>query len=108
MAYGVLANIHSLTGNVFSDTQVNAAIVTGDQMIDAEIGDRTIAAPSSVLKSLGDRIAARILMSGIKTQNAAAGKHGDYSLPELSKEEKRRINQIFDSEITSYASQDYA
>ena len=106
MAYGTLANIHSLTGSIFDDTQVNAAIVTSDQMIDGYIGDTTIASPGSALKAMGDQVASRILVSGIKIQNLASAKASDYMLPQLTTEEKAFLTSMLESEKVSYTSQD--
>ena len=108
MTYGTLANIHSLTGTIFNDTQVNAAIVTADQMIDGYIGDRTIASPGSALLSMGDKVGARILLSGIKMQNLASAKASDYNLPDLTKEEKLLLDSMaVETEIVSYHSASY-
>lgn len=108
MTYGTLANIHSLTGGIFSDPQVNAAIATAEQMINGRIGDITIASPGSALKAMGDEVSARILVSGVKIQNLASAKATDYSLPRLTKEEKTFLDNMLESETVSYANQDYA
>lgn len=108
MTYGTLANIHSLTGNIFTTTQINAAIATAEQMINGRIGDTTVASPGSALKAMGDQVSARILVSGVKIQNLASAKASDYTLPELTKEEKAFLDSMLESEKVSYASQDYA
>ena len=106
MTYGTLANIHALTGNVFNDTQVNAAIAVAEQKINGRIGDTTVSSPGSALKSLGDDYSARILVSGIKVQNLASAKATDYNLPDFTKEEEAFLSSMLESEKVSYASQD--
>jgi hypothetical protein len=106
LTYGTEANIDVLTGNIFSSTQVTAAITAADQMIDGYLGEVTFGTTPKSVKALGDQVAARLLLTGLKVQKAAEGK-ANFEMPQLTKDEKAQLDAVKDADKPSYASQDY-
>lgn len=107
MPYGTAANVNALTGSIFDSTEVTAAIVVADQKIDARLGEITWGTTPDAVKSVSDSYAARVLLSGLKLQKLAEGKVGDFTLPDLNKEEKALLDSLTEDDKVSYYSQDY-